>query len=73
MGLDTVLLPDIGNCVTVEDRIRTATAIAVAVHNFKIVVFCYAQRGPSAEETNQVQIAVLPLFFVVLTQFKFLL
>ena len=31
---------------------------AVVVHNFRIVVFCNAKRSSSAEESNQVQIAV---------------
>ena len=40
----------------IEYHVRTATAIAV--HNFRIAVFCYAQRSSSAEETNRVQTAV---------------
>ena len=48
----TVPPPDIGN------RVKTATAIAVAIHNVRIAVFCYAQRSSSAEETNRVQTAV---------------
>ena len=28
------------------------------LHNFRIAVFCYTQRGSSAEETNRVQTAV---------------
>ena len=61
----TVPRPDIRN------RVRTATAIAV--HNFRIAVFCYAQRSSSAEETNRVQTAVCLFFTAVLTRFKFLL
>ena len=47
---------DIENRAEVRDRVRTATAIAG--HNFRIAVFCYAKRGSSADETNQIQIAV---------------
>ena len=54
--IHTVPPPDIGNRVAVKDRVRTA--IAVAVHNSKIVVFCYVQRGFSGEETNRVQTTV---------------
>ena len=44
------------NHVVGEDRLKTA--IAVAVHNIRIGVFCYAQRSSLTEETNRVQIAV---------------
>ena len=46
---------DIGN------RVRTA----IAVHNFRIAVFCYAKRGFSVDETDRSQTAVclfLPRF-----------
>ena len=46
------------NRVAVRHCVRTATTIAVAVHNFRTAVFCYAKRESSAEETNRVQIAV---------------
>ena len=52
----TVPSPGIGNRVTVRDCVRTATAIAV--HSFRIAVFCYGKRSSSGEETNRVQIAV---------------
>ena len=53
---NTVSPPDIWNRVAVEDRVNTATPIAI--HNFRIAVFSYAQRSSSAQETNQVQTAV---------------
>ena len=50
----------------VRDRVRTMNAIAVTVHNFRIAVFCYVKRASSAEETNQVYIAVC-FFFLQFT------
>ena len=52
MEVLTVLPPDLGN--RVRDHIRTA----IAVHNFRIAVFCHPKRGSSAEEINRVQVAV---------------
>ena len=51
---DTAPPMDTENHVAVKDWIRTT----VTVHNFRITVFCYAQHGSSAEETNRVQTAV---------------
>ena len=45
-----------GNRVAVEDRVRSATR--VAVHSFKIAGFCDAKCSSSAEETNKVQIGI---------------
>ena len=46
----------IGKRVAVEDHLRTSNV--VAVHYFRIALFCYAQRGSSAKETNRVQTKV---------------
>ena len=62
----TVPPPDIGNRVAVRDRVRTA----IAVHNFRIVVFCYAKRGSSAEENQPTTDHGLPLFSAVHTRFE---
>ena len=59
----TIPPPGIGNCVRI--------AIAVAVHHFRIAVFCYKKRCSSAEETNRVQISVYLCFSSVLLGLNF--